>query len=74
MPVKARGWGGSGLPSIASSSPLETMMCGISKKGDLTSALGENYSPIREAEYMHKEALMPKRILTISISTISIIW
>lgn len=67
-----------GLPSLASSSawsPDETVMCGISKKeGDLTSVLGGNYSPIREAEYMHKEALMPKRISTFSISTISIIW
>lgn len=36
-------------------------MCGILKKEqDITSALGGNYSPIRETEYMHNEALMPK--------------
>lgn len=36
-------------------------MCGILKKERaITSVLGGNYSPIREAEYMHKEALMPE--------------
>lgn len=40
---------------------MENSILGILKKErDITSVFGGNYCPMGEAEYMHKEDLMPK--------------